>query len=255
MNPILEVKGVHKTYGSGDTQVAALGDVELTLQKGEFVAVMGASGSGKSTFLHILGGLEAPNRGRLFIEGDEIRNFYVEPTATQYRQEKIGFVFQFFNLLSSLTAEENVGLPLLLGGVPKKEVTERAREMLQLVGLFERRHHRPTELSGGQQQRVALARALVHRPPILLADEPTGNLDSQTSAEMMKLLLDMRDKLGQSIVLVTHDPVIATYADRILFFRDGEILDEYRQENNQSHRDRVFAVMDRLRHVMEVDPD
>jgi putative ABC transport system ATP-binding protein len=252
VQPILELRGIRKVYGDGEAQVTALQGVDLTLHKGEFVVIMGASGSGKSTFLHIAGGLEEPTSGEMYIEGKRQLNFYLEPHATSFRREKIGFVFQFFNLLSALTAEENVALPLLLAGVDKKEIRERTAEMLRLVGLYERRDHRPSEMSGGQQQRVALARALVHRPPVLLADEPTGNLDSKTSAEMMELLLKMREQLGQSIVLVTHDPMVATYGDRVLFFRDGQIVREFRNIADQNRRDKAFALMDQLRGVTEV---
>ncbi|TCP52769.1 putative ABC transport system ATP-binding protein [Tumebacillus sp. BK434] len=252
MKTVLEVRDVKKVFGEGQAQVTALHGVDLTLEYGEFVVIMGASGSGKSTFLHILGGLESPTSGEILLSGAREQKFDREPYATQYRREKIGFVFQFFNLLSALTAEENVALPLLLAGASKKELRERAQEMLRRVGLSERRTHRPSEMSGGQQQRVALARALVHRPQVLLADEPTGNLDSQTSAEMLELLLNMRAELGQSIVLVTHDPMVATYGDRVLFFRDGKIVREHRNGAELSQREKAFALMDQLRDVTEV---
>lgn len=253
MVAMLEAKGISKQYGSGEMAVQALEQVELTLQEGEFAVIMGASGSGKSTLLHILGGLERPDLGaRLWIGGEEVHNFYLEPHATRYRQTKLGFVFQSYNLLSSLTAEENVGLPMLLAGAPKREVRERAQEMLQMVGLFERRGHVPSQMSGGQQQRVAIARALVHRPPILLADEPTGNLDSKTTADMMELFLEMREKLKQTILLVTHDPIVSTYADRVVFVQDGRIAEEQRNQEDLPRHERAFRVMEKLRRVMEV---
>lgn len=253
MKPVLEVRKLSKQYGEGETQVTALQEVDVTLRQGEFVVIMGASGSGKSTFLHLIGGLETPTSGEMYIEGMLELNFFLEPHSTRYRREKIGFVFQFFNLVAALTAEENVALPLLLAGHEKKDIQARTSEMLRLVGLYERRTHRPTEMSGGQQQRVALARALVHRPQVLLADEPTGNLDSQTSAEMLELLLKMRTELGQSIMLVTHDPMVATYGDRVLFFRDGKIVKEHYNRDDQSRRERAFALMDQLRDVTEVE--
>lgn len=249
MYPVLKVSEIYKVYYRGQHQVTALHGVNLEVKQGEFVVIMGPSGSGKSTFLHILGGLEAPSSGQIFVEGNEIKNFFKEPYATKFRRDKIGFVFQFFNLLAALTVEENVALPMILASERMKEIRMRTKDMLQMVGLYDRRDHRPNELSGGQQQRVALARALVHQPPILLADEPTGNLDSQTSAEMLNLLVEMRDKLNQSIILVTHDPMVATYGDRVLFFHDGEIVDEFQNIKDKPIRDRMFAIMDKLREV------
>jgi putative ABC transport system ATP-binding protein len=240
LDKVLEVQDIVKQYGEGQTKVMALKGVSLTLNKGEFVVVMGASGSGKSTFLQIVGGLESPTSGKLLIKGKVEEKFFKEPYATQYRQENIGFVFQFFNLLSALTAEENISLPLLLNKISKQEIQERTAKMLKLVGLSDRAKHRIGELSGGQQQRVALARALIHQPPILLADEPTGNLDSKTSSEMLQLLVTMKKNLNQSILLVTHDPMVATYADRIIFFADGKIVREM-QNNQGAERTEISA--------------
>ncbi|MFD2445327.1 ABC transporter ATP-binding protein [Bacillus sp. CGMCC 1.16607] len=246
MNPVLEVQDIVKQYGAGETKVMALNGVSLTLNKGEFVVVMGASGSGKSTFLQIVGGLEAPTSGKLLINGKWMENFFKEPFSTKYRQENIGFVFQFFNLLSSLTAEENIALPLLLGNESKQEMKSKTYKMLDMVGLTERAKHRIGELSGGQQQRVAIARALINQPPILLADEPTGNLDSKTSAEMLQLLVSMKENMNQSILLVTHDPMVATYADRVIFFSDGKIVKEMINNQPSVNQETVSAILEIL---------
>jgi putative ABC transport system ATP-binding protein len=207
---------------------------------------MGKSGSGKSTFLNIIGGLDAPSTGKLFIEGKEIVDFYKEPQASSYRKQYIGFVFQFFNLLSGLTVYENVSLPLLLKGLPLKVVKSETNSMLKQVGLYDRKNHLPSQLSGGQQQRVALARALIHKPAILLADEPTGNLDSKTAEEILNLIIRMRDELDQSIILVTHDPHVAVFGDRILMFRDGQIMYEYR-ERPRSREEKLIGIMEMVR--------
>jgi len=232
----LKVKNITKTYfGERDNQVQALKGIDLEFKKGELTIIMGASGSGKSTFLNIIGGLDHPSTGSLYIDGSEVKYFYKEPQASLYRRQKIGFVFQFFNLLSGLTVYENVSLPLLLKGEPLRTVKGETEKILKLTGLYERKNHLPSQLSGGQQQRVALARALIHKPAILLADEPTGNLDSKTTEDMMRLIIKMRDELQQTIILVTHDPFVAKYGDRILMFRDGQVKSEYTE--NQKSRD------------------
>lgn len=220
---ILRVEHITKKYGTENHPIYALKGVDLQLHKGELVIIMGASGSGKSTFLNILAGLDEPATGKLFIEDQEIKQFYREPYASAYRRRHIGFVFQFFNLITSLSVFDNVALPLMLEGFPMYKVKHKTNAMLELVGLTNRKNHLPSQLSGGQQQRVALARALIHQPAILLADEPTGNLDSQHTDEMMKLMIRMRDELGQAIILVTHDPAVAAYGDRIIHFCDGLI--------------------------------
>jgi putative ABC transport system ATP-binding protein len=214
---------IARRYGSGDTAVDALRGVSLEIARGRLTAVMGPSGSGKSTLMHILAGLDRPTSGTVEIDGTEITRLN-DTQLTKLRRRHIGFVFQFFNLLPMLTAEENILLPLSLAGEkPDKAWFE---ELLEATGLTDRRKHRPSELSGGQQQRVALARALVSRPTVLFADEPTGNLDSRTSGEILNLLRDAVDTYGQTIVMVTHDSHAAAIADRILFLADGSIEKE-----------------------------
>jgi putative ABC transport system ATP-binding protein len=214
---------VTRRYGSGDTAVDALRSVSLEIERGRLTAVMGPSGSGKSTLMHILAGLDRPTDGTVAIDGTDITRLG-DTELTKLRRKHIGFVFQFFNLLPMLTAEENILLPLSLAGrKPDKEFFE---DLLGRVGLKDRRTHRPSELSGGQQQRVAFARALVSRPTVIFADEPTGNLDSTTSGEILDLLHDAADAYGQTIVMVTHDPRAASIADRIFFLADGLIVKE-----------------------------
>ena len=212
-----------KRYGQGDAHVDALRGVSLEIEEGRMTAVMGPSGSGKSTLMHILAGLDQPTEGTVTIAGLEISSMS-DGELTRLRRRHIGFVFQFFNLLPMLTAEENIVLPLSIAG----EKTDRAwvEELLETVGIADRRTHRPSELSGGQQQRVSIARALLPRPTVLFADEPTGNLDSGTSRDVLELLRNSVDELGQTIVMVTHDPQAATQADRILFLADGRIVKE-----------------------------
>ena len=214
---------VTRQYGEGESAVHALRGVTIEVPVGQFTAVMGPSGSGKSTLMHLLAGLDRPTNGRVMIGGEDITEM-PDKHLTKLRRRHIGFVFQFFNLLPMLTAEENVLLPLSLAG----EKPDRARfeELLDRTGLQDRRKHRPAELSGGQQQRVAVARALVSRPTVLFADEPTGNLDSRTSEEILTLLRDAVDAYGQTIVMVTHDPRAAAIADRVLFLADGTIVKE-----------------------------
>src|SRR6266513_3067239 len=218
---IIEIDDVHKYYDLGETRVHALRGVSLQIERGEFVAIMGASGSGKSTFMNILGCLDKPTSGRYLLEGIEASSLTKKELAA-IRNGKIGFVFQGFNLLSRTTALENVELPTLYAHISKEEGHKRAHEALELVGLGDRTEHFPSQLSGGQQQRVALARALVNRPSILLADEPTGNLDSRTSVEIMEVFQTLNDK-GLTIVLVTHEHDISQFAKRVLVFRDGKI--------------------------------
>jgi putative ABC transport system ATP-binding protein len=218
---VLRVEELHKYYELGETRVHALRGVSLEIQRGEFVAIMGASGSGKSTFMNILGCLDKPSSGRYLLEDTNVSRHDKKALAL-IRNQKIGFVFQGFNLLARTTALENTALPTLYTKIDKAEREKRASEALALVGLAERAQHYPSQMSGGQQQRVAIARALVNRPSILLADEPTGNLDSRTSVEIMQILQDLNDK-GLTIVLVTHELDIAQFARRVLVFRDGRI--------------------------------
>jgi putative ABC transport system ATP-binding protein len=221
--PVVTANRLSRRYGSGDTAVDALRDVSLGVGRAELVAVMGPSGSGKSTLMHILAGLDRPTAGSVQIDGVEIARLN-DNELTKLRRRHIGFVFQFFNLLPMLTAEENILLPLQLAG--RKPDRAWFEQLVETVGLADRRTHRPSELSGGQQQRVAVARALVSQPTVLFADEPTGNLDSQTSGEILELLRTAAAEYGQTTVMVTHDPRAATIADRILFLADGEIVRE-----------------------------
>jgi putative ABC transport system ATP-binding protein len=218
---LIQIDDVHKYYDLGETKVHALRGVNVRIERGEFVAIMGASGSGKSTFMNILGCLDKPTTGRYLLEGIAVSELSKKELAT-IRNRKIGFVFQGFNLLSRTTAQENVELPTLYAQISKEEGQKRAREALELVGLGDRREHYPSQLSGGQQQRVAIARGLVNRPSILLADEPTGNLDSRTSVEILEVFQKLNDD-GLTIVLVTHEPDIAEFAKRGIHFKDGTI--------------------------------
>jgi len=213
--------GLVRRYGDGDTAVEALRGVSLGIERGRMTAIMGPSGSGKSTLMHLLAGLDTPSAGKIVVDGIDITNLS-EKKLTKLRRDTIGFVFQFFNLLPMLTAEENVTLPLAIAG--KKVDPVWLAELLDAVGITDRRSHRPAELSGGQQQRVAVARALITRPKVLFADEPTGNLDSQSSKEVLALLRRSVDDWGQTIVMVTHDAGAAAMADRILFIADGKIV-------------------------------
>jgi putative ABC transport system ATP-binding protein len=219
--PVLRIEDVHKYYAMGETRVHALRGVSLDVEKGGFVAVMGASGSGKSTLMNIIGCLDKPSSGRYLLEGVDVSQLD-KKTLARIRNEKLGFVFQGFNLIARTTALENTALPTLYTPIDKAERTSRAAEALKLVGLADRADHFPSQMSGGQQQRVAIARALVNRPSILLADEPTGNLDSRTSVEIMEVFQDLNDK-GLTIAMVTHEPDIAQFAKRVVVFRDGKI--------------------------------
>ena len=219
--PLLAATGVVRRYGEGDSAVVALDGVSLEVEPGRLTAIMGPSGSGKSTLMHVLAGLDSPDEGSVVLEGVELTSLN-EKQLTLLRRDKIGFVFQFFNLLPMLSAEENVVLPLELAG--RKPDRAWVDELLDTVGIASRRKHRPPELSGGQQQRVAIARALVSRPKVLFADEPTGNLDSSSSREVLRLLRRTVDLLGQTTLMVTHDPQAAAKADRILFLADGRIV-------------------------------
>jgi putative ABC transport system ATP-binding protein len=232
---IIVLDNVHKTYDLGEIQVHALRGVSLEVRRGEFVAIMGASGSGKSTLMNIVGCLDRPTKGRYMLNGTDVSDLSKEDLA-HIRNREIGFVFQQFNLLSRTTALENVELPTLYAGIPQEEREERAKKSLERVGLMERAMHHPSQLSGGQQQRVAIARALVNRPSILLADEPTGNLDSRTSVEIMDILQRLNEDEGLTVVLVTHEPDIANYAQRVLEFRDGKVRRDYQITKRQVAR-------------------
>lgn len=220
---ILSVKNLNKTYGKGDTKVEALKNVSLTVNKGEFVAIVGASGSGKSTLLHLLGGLDRPTSGEVIIDGESIYG-YKENKLAIFRRRKVGFIFQFFNLIPVLDVEENISLPSLMDNekIDRKYIDE----IIEILGLKERKNHLPSELSGGQQQRVSIGRALANKPSIILADEPTGNLDSKNSKEVIELLRFTANKYNQTLILITHDTKIASMADRIITIEDGEIASD-----------------------------
>ena len=222
--PLIEVEGLVKVYRTGDVELRALDGVSFSVAHGEFVAVMGPSGSGKSTTMNMLGCLDSPTQGRYLLDGRDVARLSGDELA-KVRNEKLGFVFQGFNLLPRLSAVDNVALPLVYSGVPARERRERAREALERVGLGARLGHRPNQMSGGQQQRVAIARALVGRAPLILADEPTGNLDTRTSEEIMDLLVEV-NREGKTVVLVTHEPDIAAYARRVLHFKDGRLVSD-----------------------------
>ena len=222
---IVRLQGVSKIYGSGDAQVRALDDVSVGFGAGEFTAIMGPSGSGKSTMMHILAGLDAPTSGRVFVEDTDITALK-DTALTKLRRDRIGFVFQSFNLVPTLDARANILLPMRLAGkAPEKEWFDL---IVTSLGIADRLSHRPSEMSGGQQQRVAVARALMSRPAVIVADEPTGNLDSHSTDEVMDLLRRAVDELGQSVIMVTHDTATAAYADRVLVCRDGRIVSDLR---------------------------
>lgn len=239
-NAVIRVEEVHKYYELGETRVHALRGVSVAIERGEFVAVMGASGSGKSTFMNILGCLDKPSSGRYLLEGIDVTQHDKRALAL-IRNQKIGFVFQGFNLLARTTALENTELPTLYAKVDKAERRKRASEALALVGLADRSEHFPSQMSGGQQQRVAVARALVNRPSILLADEPTGNLDSRTSVEIMEVFQDLNDR-GLTLVMVTHEHDVAQFAKRVIVFRDGKI----RKDEPVVNRPRAAEVLKTL---------
>lgn len=224
MTVVIELKDIMKTYVMGDSVVHALDHVNVKIAYGEFTSIMGASGSGKSTMLNILGCLDRPTSGEYFLDGKEIAG-YNDDELAHTRNAKIGFVFQNFNLLPKLSAQENVALPLIYAGVDEDERMERARKALESVGLGQRLEHKPTEMSGGQRQRVAIARALINNPAIIMADEPTGNLDTKSSYEIMDIFKGMNED-GKTIVMVTHEPDIAQQTKRILVMRDGQIVSD-----------------------------
>ena len=245
--PVIELDHIHKTYTMGDVEVHALRGASLTIRQGEFVAIMGASGSGKSTTMNIIGCLDRPTRGTYVLDGQDVSQLNKDERA-DIRSQKIGFVFQGFNLLSRTSAMENVELPMLYTGIDSQERQKRAKEALAAVGLAGREQNHPNQLSGGQQQRVAIARALVNRPALILADEPTGNLDSRTSIEVMEIFQRLNREQGITLVLVTHEPDIAEYASRVVVFKDGRIKKDYAIE---SQRDAA----EELRNLPPVDED
>lgn len=216
----IEIQDLCKIYGKGETEVEALQNVSLTIEKGDFVAITGPSGSGKSTLLHMLGAVDTPTSGKVIIDGTDVFNTKEKELAI-YRRRKIGFIFQFYNLIPVLTAEENITIPLKLDGRDVDQ--EYLEEIIETLGLNDRRYHFPNQLSGGQQQRIAIGRAMINRPAIILADEPTGSLDTKNSREIITLLKFAVKKYGQTLILITHDPSIAAQADRTIFIEDGRV--------------------------------
>ena len=225
---LIEVKNAIKTYEMGDELFYAMNDISFEIEQGDFVAIMGASGSGKSTCMNMLGTLDKPNSGEYYLDGVDV--FSLTPDElSDIRNNKIGFVFQGFNLISRTSAIDNVMMPMIYKGIPEEERYERARQALKIVGLEKKENNLPSQMSGGQQQRVAIARAIVNDAPLILADEPTGNLDTKTSIDVMEFFVNLNENLGKTIVLVTHEPDIAEYTKRILRFKDGKIIEDIRR--------------------------
>lgn len=242
---VLTTEKLHKEYKMGSSNVPALKGIDFIVNKGEFVAIMGPSGSGKSTLLHLIGGLDKPTDGEIILAGQRL-SLLKDKQITLIRRRNVGFVFQFFNLLPTLTAEENVTLPILIDGKVTSKHRDRLDNIFELVGLSDRRRHKPEQLSGGEQQRVAIARALITEPSIVLADEPTGNLDSKTGNTIMELLRLSCNELEQTIIVVTHDPRAASFADRVVFLRDGYIAKEVRFESDTSNNQKLRAIIDEM---------
>jgi putative ABC transport system ATP-binding protein len=236
---IIQVESVRKQYRLGQVTVEALAGVDFAVNEGEFVAIMGPSGSGKSTLLHLLGGLDQPTDGEVTLAGKRL-SVLKDDAITLVRRRNVGFIFQFYNLVPTLTAEENIALPLIIDGKRVSQHQPRIDQLLNLVGIADRRHHKPDQLSGGQQQRVAIARAFVTQPSIVLADEPTGNLDSKSGDEVLTLLRRSCDEFGQTIIMVTHDPKAASYADRVVFLKDGRIVDELKLNGERGQASKIL---------------
>ncbi|MCT4687829.1 ABC transporter ATP-binding protein [Vallitalea sp.] len=222
MSDIIEIKNLRKVYRMGNERVVALDNISLGIKKGECCCILGTSGSGKSTLLNMIAGLEKPTKGQIKIKGNRIEKMN-EKQVTKFRQKNVGFVFQSYNLLPNLTALENVAMPMIFGGIPKKKREKEAKRMLTAVGLSDRLHHKPSQMSGGQQQRVSIARAFVGTPEIVFADEPTGNLDTKTTMEVMELITNIAKENNQTLIIVTHDVETSVYANRVIHVRDGLI--------------------------------
>jgi len=245
-NKVLEVKRLSKAYTNGKQSVTALEEVSFSLTKGELLVIMGRSGSGKTTLLNLLGAMDTPDKGTVLIRGVPCDDFFIEPNATEYRREYIGFVFQHYNLLKDMTAQENIALPLVMQGVSKDEIIPHVLDVMRLLDIEEIRDQRPNNMSGGQQQRVAIARAIITEPPVLLADEPTGNLDYATTISVMEAFIDVKMKRAQSCIIVTHDPAVATYADRLIILHDSKILSEHRKEDKKLTIDFVLSQLKKV---------
>lgn len=228
----LEVKSMMKTYINGEQITVALNNVSFSLDNGELLVVMGRSGSGKTTLLNILGTMDKPDNGTVLLHGKPCDNFFDEPYATAYRREKIGFVFQQYNLLKDMTAQENIALPLVMQGLKRSEIESRVKQTMEILEIEPYKNQRPNNMSGGQQQRVAIGRAIVTKPPVLLADEPTGNLDYATTMSVMDAFVDVKNKMGQSCIIATHDPKVATYADRLMILHDAEVVAEHHRNKS-----------------------
>ncbi|MDD2189467.1 MAG: ABC transporter ATP-binding protein [Eubacteriales bacterium] len=249
---LIRIEGLSKIYDTGEIQVEALKTIDLTIKTGEFIAVMGASGSGKSTLMNILGCLDRPTEGSYYLEGVDVME-KSDDELSAVRNKKIGFVFQSFNLISRTSALKNVELPMVYGRIGSEERKERARKLLKDVGLEDRAHHMPNELSGGQKQRVAIARALANSPQIILADEPTGNLDSQSSVEIMDIFCKLNRQEGKTVIIVTHERDIAEFSDRIITFRDGHIIkDEIKVDIQGEIQDKIKGeIQDRIKEEIQ----
>ena len=239
---IVEARGIHKIYDTGRVKVHALRGIDLTVRKGEMVGIMGPSGCGKTTMLNCLSGLDNLTEGKVHIE-NKLLNTMTDNEKTEYRAHRMGFIFQFFNLLPVLTAAENVELPLLVAGVKPAKARERAIEMLELVGLGEHVNQKPAELSGGERQRVTIARSLVNRPALIWADEPTGNLDSETSKEIVDLIVDLNKKNKQTFIVVTHDPKVGQRMDRIVLMESGKITDDGRSQKSEQIKENIECII------------
>ncbi len=236
-SPVIRITNVSRIFHVGDSEVHALKDLDIEVYEGEFVSIMGPSGSGKSTAVNMVGCLDLPTKGQIYLDGKNIANLE-ESELAQIRGKKIGFIFQKFNLIPTLTALENVALPMLFQGIDVEERNKKAKKLLEMVDLADRINHKPTELSGGQQQRVAIARSLSNDPQVILADEPTGNLDSKTGIKILEFL-DKLHKEGKTIIMVTHDADLAKYADRVIYLKDGAVVENKKMKNNVKNKEQI----------------
>jgi len=250
---IVEARGIQKIYDTGRVKVHALRGIDLTVRKGEMVGIMGPSGCGKTTMLNCLSGLDDLTEGKVHIE-NKLLNTMSDNEKTEYRAQRMGFIFQFFNLLPVLTAAENVELPLLVAGVKPAKARERAVEMLELVGLGKRVNQKPTELSGGERQRVTIARSLVNKPALIWADEPTGNLDSETSKEIVDLIVELNRKNKQTFIVVTHDPKVGQRMDRIVLMESGKITDDGRSQKSKQIKENIECIIQKNGNCVEDEP-